>query len=39
MEEEKPKENKGKEEKPKEESLAYYGTKIVVCKGCDRKFY
>ena len=23
----------------KEESLPYYGTKIVVCKGCDRKFY
>ena len=27
-------------QKPKEEkSLAYYGTSIVVCKGCDRKFY
>lgn len=24
---------------PKEESLAYYGTAIVVCKACDRKFY
>lgn len=28
-----------KEEKPKEESLNYYGARIVVCKGCDRKFY
>lgn len=38
--EEKPKEPlKGKEDKPKVENLVYYGTNIVVCKGCDRKFY
>jgi hypothetical protein len=39
QEEMKPVKGKEPKEDKKEESLAYYGTKIVVCKGCDRKFY